>query len=556
MKKQSVILILLSLFLIITPIHFTTADESDFYKKVQKGLTNFEKVYSKINQHYVEEFDPYEFVRAGIDGMLKKLDPYTVFIEPESDINLKIITTGKYGGLGMEIGMRNKKVTIISPMDNSPAKRAGIRAGDIIEKINSIPVSTMSTQKVSTFLRGPIGTDVELSISRNGFDGEIQMKITRAEILIEDVNYYDFVENQTAYIRLTGFTDKAGDELKSAIKELQKKQEIDGFILDLRGNSGGLLESAVEVANVFLAEGTPVVSTKGFRDGEHSFKTTSNPYLPNVPMVVLVDGGSASASEIVAGALQDLDRAIILGTETFGKGLVQKVYNIDNSLNTKLKITTAKYYIPSGRCIQKYDYTKDNGVFHSEDSLLIPKQDSHPEFYTINKRKVFEKGGISPDLDIEEPELSNLVFELYRQSTFFNFSVKYNQENPKWSGDFKISEKILNEFYSYLDEIEFSYKVEGEENLVKFIEIAEKNKTSQDLIESANNLLKGLQTFKKEDLHNHRDEIESALLAEIADKYFDNHTRIKFSLKNDLQLNSALDVLNNQKEYNKILAIN
>ena len=555
MKKQALILTILSLILIVTPIHVTTADESDYYKKIQKGLTNFEKVYNQINKHYVEEFDPYEFVRAGIDGMLKKLDPYTVFIEPESEINLKIITTGKYGGLGMEIGMRNKKVTIISPMDNSPAKRAGIRAGDIIEKINGIPVSSLSTQKVSTLLRGPIGTDVELSVSRNGYAGEIQMSITRSEILIEDVNYYDFIEDKTAYVRLTGFTDKAGDELKSAIKDMQKQQKIDGFILDLRGNSGGLLESAVEVANVFLPENTPVVSTKGFRDGEHAFRTSSNPYLPNVPMVVLVDGGSASASEIVAGALQDLDRAIILGTETFGKGLVQKVYNIDNSLNTKLKITTAKYYIPSGRCIQKYDYTKDNGVFHPEDTL-ITEEKLPDEFYTINKRKVFEKGGISPDLNIEDSELSNLVFELYRQSVFFNFSVKYNQENPSWSGELGINDKILNEFYTYLNEVEFSYKVEGEENIEKFIETAEKNKTNPDLIESAKNLIQGLQTFKKEDLENHREEIRNALLAEIADKYFDNHTRIKYSLKNDIQLKSAMEVLNNQKEYNKILAIN
>lgn len=556
MKKHFVILTLISVILIVSPFHSTTADESDYYKKVQMGLTNFEKVYGQINKHYVEEFDPYEFIRAGIDGMLNKLDPYTVFIEPESDINLRIITTGKYGGLGMEIGMRNKKVTIISPMDNSPAKRAGIRAGDIIEKINGIPVSTLSTQKVSTLLRGPIGTDVKLAISRKGYAGEINMIITRAEILIEDVNYYDFVDDNIAYVRLTGFTDKAGDEMKAAIKGLQKQNEIEGFILDLRGNSGGLLESAVEVANVFLPDNTPVVSTKGFRDGEHVFHTTSNPYLPDVPMVVLVDGGSASASEIVAGALQDLDRAIILGTETFGKGLVQKVYTIDNSLNTKLKITTAKYYIPSGRCIQKYDYTKNNGVFHSEDSLIIEKEDPPAEFYTINKRKVFEKGGISPDINIKDSDLSNLVFELYRQSVFFNFSVNFNQKNPNWPGEFEISDKILNEFYSYLDEIEFTYKVEGEENLEKFIDTAEKNKTSDNLIDTAKDLLKELQAFKKTDLKNHREEIRKALLAEIADKYFDNHTRIKFSLKNDIQLKSALEVLNNQKEYNKILAIN
>lgn len=555
MKQHIILVTLLSLILIITPVHITTADETDFYKKVQKGLTNFEKVYKQINMHYVEEFDPYEFIRAGIDGMLNKLDPYTVFIEPEADINLKIITTGKYGGLGMEIGMRNKKVTVISPMDNSPAKRAGIRAGDIIEKINGILVSSLSTQKVSTLLRGPIGTDVELSISRNGYTGEISMKITRAEILIEDVNYSDFIENNIAYVRLTGFTDKAEEELINAINDLKDKHKIEGFILDLRGNSGGLLESAVEVSNVFLPQNTLVVSTKGYRDGDHEFKTTSNPILPDVPMVVLVDGGSASASEIVAGALQDIDRAIILGSETFGKGLVQKVYNIDNSINTKLKITTAKYYIPSGRCIQKYDYTKENGVFATKDSSISDDAPPH-EFYTINKRKVFEKGGISPDVDIKDSDLSNLAFELYRQSVFFNFSVKYQQDNPNWSGEFKINDQILNEFFAYANDIEFSYEIEGEENLEKFIEIAEKNSIREDLIISAKILLDSLQNYKNNDIVNHREEIRNALLGELADKYFTNHKRIKYSLINDLQLNSALEVLNNKTEYKKILAIN
>jgi carboxyl-terminal processing protease len=246
-----------------------------------------------------------------------------------------------------------------------------------------------------------------------------------------------------------------------------------------------------------------------------------------------------------------------LGTETFGKGLVQKVYNIDNSLNTKLKITTAKYYIPSGRCIQKFDYTKDNGIFsHAEDSLLVMQEESHDEFYTINKRVVYEKGGISPDINIEDDDLSNLVFELYRQSIFFNFAVKYNQEHPKWDDNFGISDSILDTFYEYLKEIDFQYKVEGEENLEKFITTAEKNKTNPELLETAKNLLQKLQSFKNEDVQNHREEIRKALLPEIADKYFDHHTRIKYTLKNDLQLKSALQVLNNQIEYKKILAIN
>ncbi len=555
MKKHFLIISIISFIFIITPAHNSTADETDFYIKIQRALSNFQKVYKSVSLHYAEEFDPYEFVKAGIDGMLKKLDPYTVFIEPEGETNLRIITTGKYGGLGMEIGIRNKKITIISPMDDSPAKRNGIRAGDIIEKINGISVNSLSTQKVSTLLRGPAGTEVELSISRNGYAGEILMNLTRAEIVIEDVTYSAFIYENIAYARLNGFTEKAARELISAIDKLEKEKKIEAFILDIRGNSGGLLESAVEVSNVFLPKNTPVVSTKGFREGENNFKTTTNPILPDIPMVVLVDGGSASASEIVAGALQDLDRAIIVGSETFGKGLVQKVYNVDNKTNTKLKITTAKYYIPSGRCIQKFDYTKNNIVFSSQDTLISNEDKLLHEFYTINNRPVFEKGGISPDILSKDQELSNLIFELYRKGLFFNFSVKYQQENPEWIGDFVIDDKTMEQFFTYLDELDFEYEIEGEKNLKNFLETAQKGKIKEDIYLSGQDLLKNLQASKDEDLKNQTEEIRNSLIVEMADKYFDSDEKIKHTLKNDEQLRIAIDVLKDQPEYNKILAI-
>jgi len=554
MRNRFLIITVLSLFLIITSWHISSADETDFYLKIQRALTNFEKVYKTTNQHYVEEFDPYEFVKAGIDGMLSHLDPYTVFIEPEGEINLQIITTGKYGGLGMEIGMRNDQIMIISPLDDSPAKRSGIRAGDILKKINGVSVESMSTQKVSNLLRGPVGTDVEITISRSGNSGDITMTMMREEILIEDVNYSDFVADNIAYVRLIGFTDKAGKELKEAIKNLQSESEIKAFILDIRGNSGGLLESAVEVANVFLQKNTPVVTTKGFRDGEHEFKTRTEPLLPDVPLVVLVDGGSASASEIVAGALQDLDRAIIVGTETFGKGLVQKVYSVDGDTNTKLKITTSKYYIPSGRCIQKKDYTKNNIVFTS-DSSQMPGANEPSEFYTNNKRQVFEKGGITPDITVEEPDLSNLEFELYKQGIFFNFAVQYKQKHPEWKPEYESSNVVMDEFYKYLDDINFEYKIEGETNLSNFIEVTKNNKISNGLASSVEKLIEQLQEYKEKDIISQRDKLYQELLPELADKYFNDQTKIEYTLKNDYQLHSAVGVLKNRTEYKKILAI-
>ncbi|MEJ2056181.1 MAG: S41 family peptidase, partial [Calditrichaceae bacterium] len=257
--------------------------------------------------------------------MLDKLDPYTVFLEEDGERRLQIITTGKYGGLGMEIGLRNKKITVIAPIDNTPAKNMGVQAGDIIQKVNGEDVSGWNVDKVSKLLRGKIGTDVSLEMVRPGLDEPYSITMTRAEIVIDDIGYSGFVEPGVAYLRLTGFTEKASSEMKAAIRKLKNDQDINAFILDLRGNPGGLLEAAVDITNIFVDKNEMVVYTKGFRESEAKFYTRYQPILPDVPLVVLVDEGSASASEIVAGALQDLDRAVIVGEMTFGKGLVQKV---------------------------------------------------------------------------------------------------------------------------------------------------------------------------------------------------------------------------------------
>lgn len=559
MKKHYFLVLIVSFFLIITPFadhnKLLQADESDYYDRVKKGLNYFQKVYKKVQSYYVEEIDPYELLKAGIDGMLDSLDPYTVFVEEEGDVRLKIITTGKYGGLGMEIGTRNNQITVISPLDNSPAKRAGIQAGDIIEKINGKSISSLSPEKISKKLRGPINTTVQISITRPGYDREITMNIKREEIVIEDVNYADFYEPGVAYVRLTGFTEKAASELKYAIKKLQKKGEIEVFILDLRGNSGGLLESAVDIAGIFLPKNTKIVSTRGYRDEEHSFYTKSKPLLLDVPLALLVDEGSASASEIVAGALQDLDRAIIVGTNTFGKGLVQKVYNIDKNSSTKVKITTAKYYIPSGRCVQKENYTKDNKIFPNKisDSLEISEQ--HIAYYTSNNRAVYENGGITPDLFLENGDIHYIVTELWRQSIPFNFAVNYHQETPQWEGDFVISDHTYDKFISFVKENEFNYEIEGERELKQFLSTVKEQNFPNEIIEAGENLYSRLQIVKEKDLRIHREQISKILLNELIEKYYGNRERIRISLIQDEQLHTAIDVLQNNKEYKKILAI-
>ena len=530
------------------------ADESEYYNRIRKGLMYFRKVYERIQSSYVEEIDPYEFAKAGIDGMLENLDPYTVFIEQDENTRLKIITTGKYGGLGMEIGMRNNKVTIISPMDNSPAQRAGIRAGDIIYKINGDAASELSPEEISKRLRGPVGSSVEVTIERPGFESEFTLKMVREEIIIDDVRYSDFIAPGIAYIRLTGFTDKAGDEFKKEIKKLQKRDEIRAFILDLRGNSGGLLESAVDIAGIFLPKETTVVYTKGSNDGEHTFKTDSNPVLPDVPMVVLVNSGSASASEIVAGALQDFDRAIIAGTNTFGKGLVQKVYNIDKNNNTKIKITTAKYYIPSGRCVQKEDYSNNRLIFTKSGEDTSQASGDH-EYFTNNHRRVLEKGGITPDRYVKGDSIGQLITELWRQSIPFNFAVQYKIDNPSWTGPFEITDEIFSEFINFVAQNEFDYQTDGEAELEKFISIQKKNNGSAELIENAEILMTLLHDSKKHDMQKHRDNISHVLINELAEKYYGTKEKLRYTLQVDNQLKEAIGLLQDTQQYNKILAI-
>lgn len=529
------------------------ADEQDYYYRLKKNWQYMQRVYENINQYYVDEVDPQPLIEAGINGMLEKLDPYTVFIEEEGERRLQIITTGKYGGLGMEVGLRGKNVVVISPLENSPAKRQGILAGDIIEMIDSQSVADWSIDKVSSKLRGKIGSQVTLHIRRPGHDQLFEIKLIREEIVIEDVDYYGFIESGVAYVSLAGFSDKAAGEVKNAIKKMSTEGQIESLVLDLRGNPGGLLEAAVQVVNLFMDKGELVVFTKGFREGEFKFYTEQTALLPGIPLVVLVDGGSASASEIVAGALQDLDRAVIVGEPTFGKGLVQKVYNIDKNQDVKLKITTAKYYVPSGRCIQKRDYAHENGVVIS-DSSAAPDTETHI-FYTRNKRPVFDKGGILPDVHISGDSISYIMLEIIRKNLLFDFAVDYHRKNPQWSGQFIINDSLMNEFANYLYQQNFEYELECSKELNHIQQLAQKKQYTPELAATIAKLKALLETEKQKDFANNREEIRYFLTMELAEKYFGKRERDRLSLNDDQQIKEALNILDNLKQYNKILAI-
>ena len=547
-------LFIISLVSIIWVSKPVDADEQDYYLRLKKGWQYMQKVYETLNQHYVEEVDPYPLMKAGINGMLDKLDPYTVFLEEDGERRLQIITTGKYGGLGMEIGLRNKKVTVIAPIDNTPAKKMGVQAGDIIEEVNGQDISGLSVDEISDQLRGKIGTDVTLLMKRPGVDEPYSITLTRAEIVIEDVGFAGFLEPGVAYLRLTGFTEKASDEMIAAIHNLQNEQDIQAFILDLRGNPGGLLDAAVDVVNVFVPKNEMVVYTQGYREREAKFYTENDPILPEVPLVVLVDQGSASASEIVAGALQDMDRAVIVGESTYGKGLVQKVFPIDNNEGIKLKITTARYYIPSGRCIQKTDYGDKNDVF-IRDSLM-QLQSGVGEFYTRNKRKVEDKGGIYPDIKAVSDSIGYITMELIRKSLIFDFAVEFHNEHPTWQPNAELADSVLVKFKLYVKNKHVDYDIEGERELDKLDKIASAQKYSDGVTKLIEQLKGELKEQKKISLQNHLPEIAKALNAELTEKYLGNKARDCILLMDDKPVSEAVNVLKNDDRYAKILAVN
>ncbi len=531
------------------------ADNRDLYYKLDKGLFYLKQVYETISHKYVDDVDPEGLSKAAIRGIVDQLDPYTVFFEKKGSENLKIITRGKYGGLGMEISKREGKITVIAPIDNTPAQRAGIRAGDVINKIDGEPTENMTLDEASSKLRGKVGTKVTIEILRPGVSEPITLTLTREEIVLKDVTYADFVEPGVAYFRLTSFSDKAASELKEAIARLQEKGEIKQVVLDLRGNPGGLLASAVEVANIFLPRGEVVVKTKGSHEEETVFTTTEEPLLPDVPLAILVNNGSASASEIVAGAIQDLDRGVIVGRRTFGKGLVQQVYPLDKLHDVYLKITTAKYYIPSGRCIQKEDYKKNKEIFTDlEDPVDI---DSLVGYHTKNGREVHGGGGIKPDVKVPAEKPNPLLISLWSKGYFFRFTVDYLAKHPeiKTLDQIQVDDGILEEFKAYLDSNKLEYEIDGESELKDFLKIAAKDSYSVELRNLVSMAVEMLDIEKDREFNASREKIARYLLAEFAEKLGGTNARIAVMLKSDRTLKKALEVLNQPERYREILAI-
>ncbi len=452
----------------------------------------------KINARYVDKPDITELIYSGIGGMIETLDPFSEFLQKSDFEHLMEATSGKYSGLGMTIFLKDNWVTIVAPMEGTPAYRQGLRSGDRIVEIDGESAEGMSTMEASQKMRGEAGTTVDLAIKREGIGDRLEYTIERAVITIKMVPYAGVIEkdnHKIGYIRLARFGEEADNEIKAAIEKVTA-ENIDGLIFDLRSNGGGLLNQAVKVANHFLPKGTEVVYTKGRNsDQNRNHYATLNPEISDLPMVVLVNEMSASASEIVAGAIQDSDRGVIIGNTTFGKGLVQQIYQL--SEGTALKLTTAKWYVPSGRCIQKDSHSSRKPKEIASADTAAVDSSAMEIFHTKGGRIVYGGGGITPDITVERDKYNALMLNLDRLSTFFDFSIKYTTEHPDLPADFVVTDEIVAEFEKHLEKMEFTYKNRMETELEELEKIAEEENV-KDVIAADLEIIRSKIKDKKE----------------------------------------------------------
>ncbi len=541
--------------------------ETSIYSQIK--LMN--KVLTVIYSEYVDPIDYRKLIKGAIDGMTSTLDPHTVFFTPKQYEELRIDTRGSFGGLGIQISVRDKWLTVISPMEGTPAWRAGLQAGDKIIKIDGKSTKGITVTQAVTKLRGEPGSKVTITIDREGEPKPFDVTITRDIIEIKPVPFYGLTKNKVGYIRLVGFSSDAGDAVKKALEDLEA-QGAKGIILDLRGNPGGLLNQAVSVASQFLGSDALVVYTKGrntFQSRE--YYTDEEGVYPKGSLIVLVDGGSASASEIVSGAIQDHDRGIIMGTKTFGKGLVQSVRPLSDG--TALKITTAKYYIPSGRCIQREYYLKRRESAIITDTLnwnpdTLDPWDFNPEpadtdtteekpvFYTTGGRKVYGGGGITPDVDYEPPKLNKLEIELERKGLFFAFVVHYSAEhkNAISSPDFAVTDAMLQEFRKFLEGKDFKYQTRAEEILDQIDSIAAEDSLSEETMQALEQFRKQLQKEQEREFEQSRKYIARAIRREIISKKWGEQERYRqIVLGADPEIKKAEEIILDPQEYSDYL---
>lgn len=523
---------------------FVAADD---YFEISKNIEIFTSVYRELNIFYVDETKPGELMKTGIDAMLRSLDPYTVYY-PESKIeDYRFMTTGQYGGIGALVNTIDGEITIMEPYEGNPAHAAGILAGDVVLQVDGKDVKNMNTEEVSTLLKGQAGTSAKITIRRYGEDKPLTFDVERKDVQIPDVPYYGMLNDQTGYIHLRGFTKTASTEVRKALTEMRDQKGMTQLVLDLRGNGGGLLREAVTIVNFFVPKGTEIVSTKGkLEEWNKKHVALNEPIALDLPLVVLIDPQSASASEIVSGALQDLDRAVVVGNRTFGKGLVQQTKDLN--YNSKIKLTVAKYYIPSGRCIQKLDYSsrdEETGVSEVPDSLIKP-------FKTSGGRTVFDGRGISPDVEVPQEDMSNILAGLMRNHIIFKYATRYRFEHPEiGEPDSYDIGADYDAFVEFALSQGFEYDTATEALFKELAEVARAEAyydRAQDVFASLEAKLKPEKSY---DLQHFKEQIEFALEEEIVSRYHFQVGTIRYALSHDRVVERALQVFG--PEYQQIL---
>ncbi|WP_423130252.1 S41 family peptidase [Gaoshiqia sp. Z1-71] len=528
---------------------FTGFNRDEKLFQIDKNLDIYYTLFRELNLFYVDEINPTDLVKTSIDKMLESMDPYTNYI-PESDMeDFRFMTTGEYAGIGALISKHGNHVIIAEPYEGFPAQKSGLRAGDILLEVAGKSTEQMSTEDVSNLLKGPANQVVKVKVQRPGEKKTFEVNIVREKIQIDAVPYYGMLDEKTGYIRLSNFTVNCGDEVKKIFKELKQQHGAQSLVLDLRSNPGGLLMEAVKIVNIFVPKGEEVVSTKGkVKQWDKVYKATENPVDTLMPIAVLVNRGSASASEIVAGALQDLDRAVIIGTRTFGKGLVQTTREL--SYNAKLKVTTAKYYIPSGRCIQALDYSnrnEDGSVGVVPDSLIS-------EFSTKKGRKVYDGGGIVPDLPIDLDRMSALSAYLIRDFMYFDFATRYanTHESIPSPEDFEITDEIFNEFKTFVKEKNFTYESETERKLKELLETAKEERYYEVAETQFEELRTRIGHELDKDMDQFKEELKEMLTDEIVSRYYYQKGAIRSSIKTDRGIEKAREILAKPSSFSSV----
>jgi carboxyl-terminal processing protease len=549
MKKRKRNIIFAGVLLVLISVGFTTIGNKDL--ELVKNLDIYYTLFRELNMFYVDETDPQELVTTSINAMLSSLDPYTTYIPESSMDDFKFQTTGEYGGIGSLIRRSGDYTIIADPYKGFPADKAGMRAGDKILKVDGKSVESMAIESVSEQLKGKPGTEIMISVERYGEENPLDFTLVREKISIHNVPYYGMLDDQTGYIRIANFTTGAGREVEDALKELKGQQEMKSLVLDLRSNPGGLLIEAVRICNLFVDKGELIVNTRGkMKQWDSEYITLNEPVDKTIPLVVMINRGSASASEIVAGALQDLDRAVIIGQRTFGKGLVQTSRPL--KYNAQLKVTTAKYYIPSGRCIQALDYSnrnEDGSVGKVPDSLIS-------EYETRNGRLVYDGGGIQPDFEVIPEMLSEITMQLYAQNFIFDFATRFRAENEEIESpeSFSISNDDYSLFEAFVESQEFDFKTASEKAFDQLVQTAKREKYHDLANEEFAALEQKLSHNNLKDLEVFQEEIRQILDEEIVNRYYYQAGRILAQIQEDIQLEKALEVLNEPGIVKEVLA--